>query len=998
MAINTYRFWMATDANRLLANQTSFIAASSPIFYQGNEANLELHIVASAGVGNTPVELPFPAGAAITVAVGETNAYPTGGTWQLMVNGMETDDMPYNATDTIVQTALNELPAVLAAGGVSVSKVGDAYNITWNTYGSKPLIEQGSDALTPASYITATLVQAGTEELKEIIFVELRQNPIALSNTWTALPSPVISNQIIKAWDGSTKIYRVNIDPQPKSGSFNIFYNNLSYTFRYNVSADEIANALNLQVFNTGFSQWDIVLTTNTTLETSGTLIGYSGYYGSINLSTAECHQFLNGEARKATTIEVSISVDDKKYTLLQTSCVIASDVITDGAILPLPLGTPISNDQANARFVRRDADQNPSNTTVNQIWKNLGTTTLNGVNIATALSSSHSPGPGNAFATMTDLGSVHASWGNITGTLSNQSDLTSELNNKLPLSGGTLYSGSNYIGIIPQNSQIYFDNGGAVTTLTDTQLNFQDGTSSYRADGASVTGNIELPGETVNIIIEAGNGISVYRILEGIQTGVTISPDWLRFPDNTLQTTAALPLTGGTMADNAIITNNDTNNGGYSALSGGGLYCETTEDNGVRHSSFINNLNIGSENITTQKSLYFNYDGIHYPDNSVQVTAGLPLTGGKMSGAINLDTRGPGDDGPWSQAFIGGFGATDSLNGHNTFFDTEGLYVNGANGKSVTISNTEVTSINLPITFSKKVGEIGVDGYRKSTFTQNENGFDLKTDALIGIDGYVNQLTLDHNGLKINSSQVLDENFLQAPTVSGKLVINIPVGNNIAPLRMSAGKTPASTSPGDIWISTSSMKYKDSSNTERIIADTNRVNVFTAYQTIQQSTSNPTLTINNSGSGASLKITNTGTGESLRVEDETSPDTTPFVISNSGRVGIGVAPDASAALSVDSAGVKFSDASIQITKGDRYKATSTTSMVIDGANSKVFQTQTNLAYTKFQNCTIYPTAGTTQVMYCVVNSYNATTGALDVDSVTHTGSGTFSDWVINVG
>ena len=822
MAINTYRFWMATDANRLLANQTSFIAASSPIFYQGNEANLELHIVASAGVGNTPVELPFPAGAAITVAVGETNARPTGGTWQLMVNGMETGDMPYNATATIVQTALNELPAVSSAGGVTVSKIGDAYNITWNTYGSKPLIEQGSDTLTPASYETVTLVQAGTEELKEVLFVELRQNPIALSNTWTALPNPVISNQIIQAWDGSTKIYRVNIDPQPKSGSFNIFYNNVSYTFRYNVSADEIANALNLQVFNTGFSQWDIVLTTNTTLETSGTLIGYSGYYGSINLSTAECHQFLNGEARKATTIEVSISVDDKKYTLLQTSCVIASDVITDGAILPLPLGTPISNDQANARFVRRDADQNPSNTTVNQIWKNLGTTTLNGVNIATALSSSNSPGPGNAFATMTDLGSVHASWGNITGTLSNQSDLTSELNNKLPLSGGTLYSGSNYIGIIPQNSQIYFDNGGAITTLTDTQLNFQDGTSSYRSDGASILGELEIFSSTARTYITS----------------------------------------------QFISTN--------------------TDGNAV-------NLNSNS----TSAWITFN-------DGSNQYTAGLPLTGGKMSGAINLDTRGPGDDGPWSQAFIGGFGATDSLNGHNTFFDTEGLYVNGANGKSVTISNTEVTSTNLPITFSKQVGVVDEDGYRKSTFSQNENGFDLTTDAFIGIDGFTHQLKLDQNGFQIDGAEVLDENFLHSPQVSGQVVINIPTGDNIAPLRMSAGKTPAQPQIGDIWISTSSMKYKDSSNTERIIADTNRVNVFTAYQTIQQSTSNPTLTINNSGSGASLKITNTGTGESLRVEDETSPDTTPFVISNSGRVGIGIAPDATSALKVDSTGIKF--------------------------------------------------------------------------------------------
>jgi hypothetical protein len=146
------------------------------------------------------------------------------------------------------------------------------------------------------------------------------------------------------------------------------------------------------------------------------------------------------------------------------------------------------------------------------------------------------------------------------------------------------------------------------------------------------------------------------------------------------------------------------------------------------------------------------------------------------------------------------------------------------------------------------------------------------------------------------------------------------------------------------------------------------------------------------------MLVTNLGTGYSFKVEDSTSPDATPFAIDQNGRTGIGVAPDASVALSVDSTGVKFSDASIQITKGDRYKATSTTSMVIDGANSKVFQTQPNLAYTKFIGCTIYPTAGTTQVMYCQVNSYNATTGELDVDSVTHTGSGTFADWVINIG
>jgi hypothetical protein len=92
-----------------------------------------------------------------------------------------------------------------------------------------------------------------------------------------------------------------------------------------------------------------------------------------------------------------------------------------------------------------------------------------------------------------------------------------------------------------------------------------------------------------------------------------------------------------------------------------------------------------------------------------------------------------------------------------------------------------------------------------------------------------------------------------------------------------------------------------------------------------------------------------------------------------------------------------FKDGSSQLTKGDRYKATSSTSMVVDGSNSKVFTTQPNLAYTKWCKIIIY-SESTDARMYCTINSYNPTTGVLDVDSATHTGSGTHTDWVINVG
>jgi len=50
----------------------------------------------------------------------------------------------------------------------------------------------------------------------------------------------------------------------------------------------------------------------------------------------------------------------------------------------------------------------------------------------------------------------------------------------------------------------------------------------------------------------------------------------------------------------------------------------------------------------------------------------------------------------------------------------------------------------------------------------------------------------------------------------------------------------------------------------------------------------NPTVT---SASGTAFKITNTGTGNSFVVEDSASTDSTPFVISANGRIGIGTYP-----------------------------------------------------------------------------------------------------------
>jgi len=62
-------------------------------------------------------------------------------------------------------------------------------------------------------------------------------------------------------------------------------------------------------------------------------------------------------------------------------------------------------------------------------------------------------------------------------------------------------------------------------------------------------------------------------------------------------------------------------------------------------------------------------------------------------------------------------------------------------------------------------------------------------------------------------------------------------------------------------------------------------------------------VTIDSNTSSPALQITQTGTGAALRVQDSADPDATPFIVDNSGNVGIGTATPSSA-LEIASPGV----------------------------------------------------------------------------------------------
>lgn len=462
--------------------------------------------------------------------------------------------------------------------------------------------------------------------------------------------------------------------------------------------------------------------------------------------------------------------------------------------------------------------------------------------------------------------GAVQTSGGTMTGKLTAAAD-----NTIAKLSVGARTTGSSPTTLA--DGDIWISNQGS--------LSYRDSTGpTSRAVAATSLSNTFNQPQTIGSTANAGAVLAVSN--SGTREVVTIS--------NTATATSDAVVITNLGSGNSLVVND-----------------ETTPDS--TRFAVANNGRVGI-GVAPDALVALTVDstGIKFSDNSVQTTAGL-------TGTV--------------QEANGGTGETSYTNGQLLIGNSAG----GLTKATLTAgTNVTITNGDGAITINAAGGGGGSGTVTSITAGTGLTGGTITTSGTVAADFGTTTGKVTEGGTTVLKT---------GDTMTGKL--NLGNVASTAPVNLGANVNPTPVANGDVWLNASNqLTWRGNNGATYPAASTVAINSFTAAQGISASTtgsvlgvtqttgagtaisvtqnatgtgSGITVDLNNTSSTATaVRITNQGTGASLVVEDQASVDPTPFTVSNSGRVGVGVAPDASVALSVDTTGIKFGDGTIQTT------------------------------------------------------------------------------------
>lgn len=365
MSESLLTLWINSETNTLLPNWNSGGTMTLPPFKQGDNVKLEIHWVRSDTANQFMEEVVIPTAAQIKVAIGVVNGVPSGGFFVYSFEG-DTVEIQYDSTAQEVETLLNSLPSITAAGGVTVSLVNQrTYRVVFNNVGARNLPTCDSTGLTPSTTVFVARINAGSSTSKEVHHLRPKLNPVAYSDSFVDTAEPEIAITVIDAITN-----RISISPAPKYGTFTITNGTLTTTaLSIYSSANTVQDALvssgisnstrSYSVAKSGEFVWDIYRTkgTSETLSVSDSgLVGFSSKNGDIDLNTIEVEDLLAGAAEVNAVLEVEYSLGSVKQTIYQGNIRIVNDLIDNATYNPIPFPLPLEDAPSDGSlYARKD-------------------------------------------------------------------------------------------------------------------------------------------------------------------------------------------------------------------------------------------------------------------------------------------------------------------------------------------------------------------------------------------------------------------------------------------------------------------------------------------------------------------------------------------------------------------------------------------------------------------------------------------------------------------
>lgn len=216
MANNKIQLWISPTDGRVYDSLN--VSADPPAleFVQGDDVEVELHLCKK--IDDNLVEIDFPASAQVKLAIGRRDSIPEQGTFQIGY-GVESITLPFNATSTEIEAALNGMTGIDNAGGVTVIRLSPVMvQIKFLEVGVNGTLTVNTDGLLPTSYGKLITIRAGNSTSRGTYFLKVAQSPVVYQTEWDSIESvePVVASVTTIGFGHK----RVELSPVPTLGSW----------------------------------------------------------------------------------------------------------------------------------------------------------------------------------------------------------------------------------------------------------------------------------------------------------------------------------------------------------------------------------------------------------------------------------------------------------------------------------------------------------------------------------------------------------------------------------------------------------------------------------------------------------------------------------------------------------------------------------------------------------------------------------------------------------